>query len=110
MLGLSRLVADQVGSKIVAAMADVPNAAGSGANAAVTTSISFASDEVPQNRPGFPATIGGQLPGRYAVTVQPSQVCSVTVTNKLQTGFSVVLTPPSGGTIAAGTFDLIVIG
>jgi hypothetical protein len=110
MLGLSRHAANMGGEKIIVAMADVPNAAGSGENASVTTAISFAGDQVPQNRPGFQPVIGGQLPDRYAVMVAPSQSCIVQVTNKTRLGFSVVMTPNASQTIAVGTMDIVVIG
>jgi hypothetical protein len=78
------------------------NAAGSGAGAAVSTSVSFVdkygSALLPQSL-------------SYIVNVSPSQPAFVTITNKLQSGFNVVLTPKdSSTTLAAGTFDLTVIG
>jgi hypothetical protein len=78
----------------------VSNAGGGSPNAAVTTSVSFT------DRFG-----NGRLPTlNYAVCVTPSQLCSVAITAKTNAGFNVVLTPPSGGTLAAGTFDVIVVG
>jgi hypothetical protein len=61
---------------------NVPNVAGSGANNPVTTAISFV------DRFG-----NGKLPSslNYAVTVTPSQLCGVAVTNKTNAGFNVVL-------------------
>jgi hypothetical protein len=52
----------------------------------------------------------GLLPqnGAYAVAVTPSQACAVSVSSKSTTGFTVTLTPPSSGTIAAGTIDILV--
>jgi hypothetical protein len=46
----------------------------------------------------------------YAVNVTPSQPCFVSVTNKTASGFTVVLTPLSGQSIAAGTFSVSVHG
>jgi hypothetical protein len=43
----------------------------------------------------------------YGVVVTPNQNCSAAVTS---TGFSVVLTPPSGVTLAAGSFDCLIVG
>ena len=50
------------------------------------------------------------LPPNYSVKITPSQACLVSVTNKTWNGFNVTLTPPSGVTLAAGTFDVMVIG
>jgi len=71
----------------------VPSAAGSGAGSPVSTSVTF-----------------GGLPPTYVVHVTPSQACFVSVSNKTVSGFTVVLTPPSGVTLAAGTFDVMVLG
>jgi hypothetical protein len=85
---------------VIGKRVNVPNVAGSGANNPVTTAVSFV------DRYG-----GGKLPPslNYAVIVTPNQLCAVAVTGKTATGFSVVLTPPSGVTLASGTFDVIVI-
>lgn len=81
---------------------NVANAAGSGAGSAVTVAIAF---PTPMAYPaGFPSS-------NYCVQVQPNQACLVAVTSKTQAGFNVVLTPsPATATLAAGTFDLCVIG
>jgi hypothetical protein len=80
---------------VVGVQTGVANASG-GAGVAVTTAVSF----------------GYTLPPTYAVHVTPNQACLVSVTGKTATGFNVVLTPnvPSTGVIAAGTFDVIVVG
>jgi L-2-hydroxyglutarate oxidase LhgO len=84
---------------VVASQYNVVNGAGSG------------SSPVSVNVTGFQDMYGtGLLPqnGSYAVAVTPSQACAVSVSNKSTTGFTVTLTPPSSGTIAAGTFDIVV--
>jgi cytoskeletal protein RodZ len=69
------------------------NAAGGSAGAAVTVPFT-----------------GLHLPANYSVQAEASQACWLSVTNKTQTGFNVVLTPTSGtATIAAGTIDVTVI-
>jgi hypothetical protein len=77
------------------------NAAGSGAGSAVSTSVSFV-DKFGSAL--LPAALS------YLVNVSASQPCFITVTNKTASGFNVVLTPPAGVTLAAGTFDLVVLG
>jgi hypothetical protein len=81
---------------------NVANAGGSGAGSSVTTAITF---PTPMSYPnGFPV-------GNYLVQVQPSQGCLVAVTAKTQAGFNVVMTPsPATSTLAAGTFDVAVLG
>jgi predicted cobalt transporter CbtA len=66
-----------------------------GTGVAVTVAVSFLNSELPAN---------------YAVHVTPSQPCWVSVTSKTANGFNVVLTPQSTLSIAAGTFDVIVVG
>jgi hypothetical protein len=44
----------------------------------------------------------------FVVNVTPSQACFATVSNKSITGFTVTLTPLSGVTLAAGSFDVTV--
>jgi hypothetical protein len=52
----------------------------------------------------------GVLPNDYCVLVTPSQDAMVSVTGKTTSGFSVVLTPKvAAATIAAGTFDVVVL-
>jgi hypothetical protein len=56
----------------------------------------------------------GSLPTNYAALVTPNQACADYVTNKTNRGFNVMLTPPSpagvNATLAAGSFDVVVIG
>lgn len=71
------------------------NAAGGGAGAAVTTAVTFAE----------------QLPPTYTVLVQPNQDATAFVTSKTSNGFSVTLTPRlAANTLAAGTFDVVLLG
>jgi hypothetical protein len=88
---------------VVAAIYNYPNPSGA-TNAAVTVSLSL--KDVWNN---------GLLPGdngvgRYTASVTPSQACFASVTNKTTNGFNVVLTPLSGNSIAAGTFDVLLHG
>jgi hypothetical protein len=80
----------------------VANVAGAAAGDTVTVAVAF----------------GHELPASYTVLVTPSQACSWSVTSKASTGFNVVLTPlvtvgagatAVAGTIAAGTFDVLVV-
>jgi hypothetical protein len=87
------------GSFTLGRQSSVQNAAGSGAGNPVTTSVAFTDN--------FGV---GILPSSYNVLATPSQSCFVTVTAKTTSGFNVVLTPPAGVTLAAGTFDVLVIG
>ncbi len=104
MLGLSQFTSNQAQKTTLAALAGVPNAAGSGAGTAVTVTISSFVDQYGT----------GQLPAAYSVQVTPSQACAVSITSKTSSGFNVVLTPLSPGgvnaTLAAGTFDVVVVG
>jgi hypothetical protein len=90
---------DGVAQLFYAVRYNVPNAAGSEDGAAVTTAVEFL--DVYGN---------GVLPeaSAYGVLVTASQACMASVTNKTASGFDVVLTPPSGVQLAAGTFDLFV--
>ena len=99
MLGINIIASNQAQPTVVGALAGVANAAGGGAGEAVTTAVSFTD------------TYGnGQLPAAYAVAVTPSQACAWSVTGKTTSGFTVTLTPNSNSTIAAGTFDVVVVG
>ncbi len=100
MLGVNIFTNNQATPTTIAAEADVANPAGGSSGASVTVAITI--DE----------QFGtGRLPSTYAVVVTPSQSCFASVTNKTNTGFNVVLTPTSGSvTLAAGTFDVVVIG
>jgi hypothetical protein len=89
-------------SPIVFSVPNVANGAGSGDGDAVTVSslADFFTD----------AFGTGLLPSIYSVQVAPNQACWPSVTNKTISGFDVVLTPASGVTLAAGTFDVLVFG
>ena len=77
---------------IIGGQIAIANSAGGGSGESVTVAVAFPS-----------------LPPNYAVLVSPSQACAWSITDKAWNGFNVVLTPLSG-TLAAGTFDVIVIG
>jgi hypothetical protein len=82
---------------IVGVQTGIANAAGGGAGTAVTTAVTF----------------DKELPASYAVfvTVDNTVSASVSITGKTSSGFNVVLTPnPSTATLAAGTFDVLVVG
>ena len=83
------------------AATNIANAAGSGAGA-VTTAVSFPTPMAYPN--GFPTS-------NYVVQITPNQFCVASVTGKTQAGFNVVLSPvPITATLAAGTFDICVLG
>jgi hypothetical protein len=96
MPGVNRLVGANGYTPVVAAAYNIANGAGSGSSP-VSVSVSF----VDQFN-------NGTLPAGYAVAVSPSQACFVSVTGKTASGFNVVLTPLSTGTIAAGQMDILV--
>jgi hypothetical protein len=71
----------------------VANASG-GTGVAVTTAVSF------------PA---GALPASYAVFVDPGQPgVFASVSSKTTSGFSVVLTPLTGASVASGDFSVLI--
>jgi hypothetical protein len=98
---IPHLVTDnQARTFAIASQIGVPNAAGGSAGASVSTPVSF-TDQYGN----------GLLAAVYTAYVTPSQTCFVTITGRTSTGFNVVLTPTSGSvTLAAGTFDVTVVG
>lgn len=76
----------------------VSNAAGSGAGNPVTTTITL------------PST--ANLPSNYSVLVNPGQKCAwhIPDNSKTNNSFDVVLTPADIDTLAAGTFDVFIMG
>jgi hypothetical protein len=81
---------------IIGAMPGVANVAGSGAGAAVTTAVSL------------PAS--ANLPANYAVLVNPGQDATWYVSGKTFDGFNVTMTPRlAANTLAAGTFDVVIV-
>jgi hypothetical protein len=75
---------------------NVPTLVAGGAGQAVTTSIAFSEENLPEDL-------------NYVIQVTPDQACAVSYDNKSTTGFDVILTPLSGGvTLAAGTMDIVV--
>lgn len=78
---------------LIASIPNVANASGA-AGVAVSTTVS----------------VGNELPASYGVFVTPSQAAFVSVSAKTNTGFTVTLTPTtSTASIAAGTFDVLVV-
>ncbi len=81
---------------IVGVQSAVANVAGGGAGLAVVTPVSFPN---------------GNLPASYAVLITPNQDAVAFVTGKTATGFNVTLNPRlATNTLAAGTFDVLVVG
>lgn len=74
----------------------VANVIGGGADAIVTTTVTFGTGKLP-------ATTA------YGVHITPDQNCTHWVTNRTTAGFDVVLKPPAGGTLAVGKFDVLVL-
>jgi hypothetical protein len=73
----------------------VANASGA-AGVAVTTAVAF---------------VAGALPVNYAVFVDSGQAdVFATVSSKTITGFNVTLTPLSGAAVAAGSFNVFLVG
>lgn len=73
----------------------VANVAGSGAGAAVSTVVTFAEP----------------LPDTFTVLVQPGQDATWFISNKTVFGFTVTLNPRlAANTLAAGSFDVILLG
>jgi uncharacterized protein YabE (DUF348 family) len=77
---------------IIGNLPNQANVAGGSAGTAVTTAFT-----------------GLKLPAAYSVHVDANQACAVSITNKTQSGFNVVLTPASTVTLAAGTFDVTIV-
>ncbi len=85
----------QKGRVVLGVLTGLSNAAGGSAGAAVTTAVSGIKN----------------LPANYAVFVSPNQDATAYVSSKTSTGFNVVLTPRlAANTLAAGTFDLVLVG
>jgi len=80
---------------IVGQQRGVVNAAGGGAGQAVTTTVTFL----------------GNLPTSFQAMVDPHQDATWYTTNKTANTIDVVLTPRlAANTLAAGTFDITLIG
>jgi hypothetical protein len=80
---------------IVGVQIGLANLAGGGAGQSVTTAVTFAEP----------------LPPSYTVLVQPNQDATAYVSGKTANGFNVVLTPRlAANTLAASTFDVVVLG
>ena len=77
---------------IIGSLPNVPNPAAAAAGDTVSVNVAF----------------GNDLPGNsYGVFVNPGQACNWWVSNKANAGFTVNL--QSSATVAAGTFDVVVI-
>ncbi|WP_186122361.1 hypothetical protein [Burkholderia gladioli] len=83
---------------VIGVIPGIANAAGSGAGAAVTTTVAL------------PAS--ANLPANYAVLVNPGQDATAFVPSgsKTPNSFNVTLTPRlAANTVAAGTFDVVIL-
>ncbi len=101
MLGVNIFTNNQAAATTIAAELGIANAAGGSAGASVSVTINNLVDQFGT----------GRLPSNFAVVVTPSQACFWSVTNKSASGFTVTLTPVnSSTTLAAGTFDFVVVG
>lgn len=83
---------------IIGSIPGIANVAGGSAGAAVTTAVSL------------PAS--ANLPANYGVLVNPAQDATwyVPQNSKTSTGFNVVMTPRlAANTLAAGTFDVVIV-
>ena len=84
---------------IIGVIPAVANVAGGGAGAAVTTTVTL------------PAT--ANLPANYGVLVNPGQDATwyVPENSKTANSFNVVMTPRlAANTLAAGAFDVVIVG
>jgi len=95
----------------------VANAAGDGAGGSVSVAVSVPYTPGSVQYPGvlgqIPNPPSGPLAGvgsNYAVIVNPSQAAMINVTGQSSSGFTVTLTPSDGVTLAAGTFNVVVLG
>jgi hypothetical protein len=81
---------------VIGALPGVANAAGGGAGAAVTTTVTL------------PAS--ANLPANYSVLINPGQDATWFVSNKTFDSFQVTLTPRlAANTLAAGSFDAVIV-
>lgn len=85
----------QKGRLLIGSLPNQTNAAGGSAGASVAVNITGLKN----------------LPANYTVMVQMNQSGDAAVTSKTSTGFTVTLYPPSAtATLAAGTFDCLIVG
>lgn len=85
----------QKGRILLANLPAQANVVGSGAGAAVVTAVSGLKN----------------LPANYTVIVNPGQDATWYVSGKTSTGFNVTLNPRlAANTLAAGTFDVLILG
>jgi hypothetical protein len=89
---------------LMASFVALPNNVNGAGTAGSNVTISLASSF----QDGFGV---GTLPNDYVVVVTPSAPAIPSVTGKTTSGFSVVLSPiTASATVAAGTFDVLVLG
>ena len=101
------LVDQQSRQMNVTTLPAIANASG-GTGAAVTTAVSITS--LVSGDGVSPMSPGGVLPPGYVPMAIPSQAAFVSIINKTNTGFNVVLTPTtSSASISAGTFDVLIV-
>jgi hypothetical protein len=83
------------------------NGAGGGAGQSVTVDMT----NTFKDGYGQPVLPGDSQTGEYSVSINPGQSATAYATNKTNAGFNVVLTPvPATATLAAGQFDVLVLG
>jgi hypothetical protein len=89
---------------LMASFVALPNVANTGGTGGSNVTVSLATS--------FQDGYGvGTLPNDYVVVVSPSAPAIPSVTGKTTSGFSVVLSPiTASATVAAGTFDVVVLG
>jgi hypothetical protein len=89
---------------LMATYVALPNVANAGGTAGANVTVSLATSF----QDGFGV---GMLPNDYVVVVTPSAPAIPSVTSKTTSGFSVVLSPiTASATVAAGTFDVLILG
>lgn len=85
----------QQGRLLVATIPGVANLVGGGAGQSVVTAVSGLKN----------------LPANYSVLVNPGQDATWFVSGKTSTGFNVTMYPRlAANTLAAGTFDVVILG
>jgi hypothetical protein len=101
-----KFLTDNLGRRaIVARLLGISNAAGSGQGNSVSVVVPLTEKSSDAVTPIWPTGLA-----TYTVVISPSQACFWNITNKSASGFTVTLTPPSSSaTLAAGTFDALIV-
>jgi len=101
-----KFLTDNLGRRaIIARLLGIANAAGTGAGNSISVTVSLNQTSGDGVTPLWPAGLA-----TYRVVVSLSQACFWNVTNKSASGFTVTLTPTSSSaTLAAGTFDALIV-